>query len=233
MKTIFVLFFTAILSAQVDSGKIEYKIFMSDEEDKTLPSDIKEFNKLAIEGSKMISFNLNFCDNKAEFVSNNILNSNGNNNNLALVFSGFLGNIYTDFSEDFYYEAHNDVLGSYTIKKEFKKLDWQLTKETKVIDGFLCYKATSNEVFSNKYGEFKYPLIAWYSPSIPINLGPLGISGLPGLILEFSRRNVVFGATKISINPNPKPNILKPNLDDLKTEEEVQKMKYDFMNSKD
>jgi GLPGLI family protein len=227
------MFFSTIVYSQMNSGKIEYRIFMSDEEDKTLTKDLKEYNKLAIEGSKMISFNLNFSDNKAEFISNNFLNSNETNNNLALVFSGFLGDIYIDLSEDFYFESHNDVLGSYIVKKEFKKLNWQLTKETKEIDGIVCYKAISTEIIVNKYGEFKHPLIAWYSPSIPINLGPLGISGLPGLILEFSRRNVVFGAKKVIINPNPKPIISKPNLDNLKTEEEVQKLKYDFINSKD
>ena len=132
-----------------------------------------------------------------------------------------------------YYETHNDVLGSYTVKKKLKKLDWKLTKETKTIEGILCYKATADEVLVNKYGEFKYPLIAWYAPSIPVNIGPLGISGLPGLILEYSRRNVVFGAIKISINPKTKPIINKPKFENLKSEEEVQKLIDDFMNDKD
>ncbi|WP_439553783.1 GLPGLI family protein [Flavobacterium macrobrachii] len=233
MKQIFFLLFTALMFSQVNSAAIEYKIFMSQEEDKTLSGDMKEYYKLAVDGSKNVTFILNYSDNLAEFIKMNALNSNDNINNLAQAFSGFLGNIYIDFNEGNSYQTYNDVLGNYVIKKEIKRYDWILTSETKIIEGFTCYKATAVDIVVNSAGTFSYPVTAWYSPQIPIKSGPLGITGLPGLILEISRRNIVFGATKIFINPENKPKIIKPKLDNLKTEEEINKMKFDFINSKD
>lgn len=233
MKHLILLLFSTMLYAQVNSGRIEYKVFMSPDEDKSLSGDIKEYYKLAIEGSNSITFNLNFSDNKAEFIKNNALTNDSNSSNFASAFSGFLGNVFIDFQEGYYYQVINDVLGNYVVKRELKKYDWKLTTETKSIEGFLCYKATANDVVVNSAGTFTYPVIAWYSPQIPINSGPLGITGLPGLILEMSRRNVVFGAKKIEINPINKPIIVKPKLDNLKTDEEINQMRLDFMNSKD
>ena len=79
-------------------------------------------------------------------------------------------------------------------------LKWNLTQESKEINGFLCYKATRSE------GK----VIAWYSPKIPIGFGPKGEYGLPGLILELEIGNIIFKASKIIINPKEKIKVEKP-----------------------
>jgi GLPGLI family protein len=53
-------------------------------------------------------------------------------------------------------------------------------------------------------------VVAWYTPQIPINQGPDGYWGLPGLILEISADRTTILCTKIVMNPEEKEDIDKP-----------------------
>ena len=79
------------------------------------------------------------------------------------------------------------------------KLDWKLTQETKLIGGYLCYKAI-NISSNNK----KKKPIAWYTPNISASFGPKQYFGLPGLILELEEAAVIFKAKEITLNPKNK-----------------------------
>jgi GLPGLI family protein len=110
-------------------------------------------------------------------------------------------------SNEYYY---NTNLKSYLIKEcgalgecfiyPNTFLEWKLTQETKIINGFDCYKGTRSN------GK----VIAWYAPSIPVSFGPKGEYGLPGLILELERGKIIFKATKIVLNPKEGIKIEKP-----------------------
>src|SRR6218665_698056 len=56
------------------------------------------------------------------------------------------------------------------------KYNWKITSETKKIQNYTCYKATT----SFRGNNFE----AWFTPDIPLNIGPWKWYGLPGLILE-------------------------------------------------
>ncbi len=56
------------------------------------------------------------------------------------------------------------------------KYTWQITTETKQVQNYTCYKATTT--FRGNTFE------AWFTPEIPINVGPWKWYGLPGLIVE-------------------------------------------------
>nr|WP_298001267.1 GLPGLI family protein [uncultured Flavobacterium sp.] len=82
------------------------------------------------------------------------------------------------------------------FKKNFLVTDqinysWKITNETKQIQNFTCYKATT--AFRGNTFE------AWFTPDIPINAGPWKWYGLPGLILEATDKDqsVVFKVEKI------------------------------------
>jgi len=68
---------------------------------------------------------------------------------------------------------------------------WQITNETKQIQSFTCYKATT----SFRGNTFE----AWFAPETPINGGPWKWYGLPGLILEATDKDqsVIFKLEKI------------------------------------
>ena len=92
-------------------------------------------------------------------------------------------------------------------------LEWQLTQETKMINSFMCYKATRSN------GK----VVAWYTPSIPISFGPKGEYGLPGLILKLEIGKIIFKATKIILNPKKIPKIKRPKKGKRLTYEEYEK----------
>lgn len=70
---------------------------------------------------------------------------------------------------------------------------WNLQNEFKTINGYHCQKAIKVSSDENE-------AIAWFTEDIPLSAGPLYLSGLPGLILEYfnSKNKRFFKATTIS-----------------------------------
>lgn len=56
--------------------------------------------------------------------------------------------------------------------------DWKLTGNQKMILGYPCQEATK--------GDSTKKAVAWFTPAIPVSVGPSGFEGLPGLVLEVS-----------------------------------------------
>jgi len=100
------------------------------------------------------------------------------------------------------YQTSLDKL--YNVIVPFDEYKWTISNETKVINGYLCYKATSvKEDIFNPYKQTKaifYPEV-WFTPSIPASYGPQGLDGLPGLVLEatLNGKKYLF-ATKIEFD---------------------------------
>jgi GLPGLI family protein len=65
-------------------------------------------------------------------------------------------------------------------------------------------------------------ITAWYSPEIPINQGPEGYWGLPGLILEVNDGKTTILCSKIVLNVKDKAEIKAPN-----NGKEVSQAEYD------
>src|SRR5690606_33283969 len=65
-------------------------------------------------------------------------------------------------------------------------MQWKITKDTKQIGKYLCYKATSIRKVNNSFKntEKEFTTTVWFTPEIPFPFGPQGIDGLPGLVLE-------------------------------------------------
>ena len=62
------------------------------------------------------------------------------------------------------------------IYEEKNKLKWQITNDTKLINNYLCQKATTT------FGGRNY--VSWFTNEIPISDGPYKFKGLPGLIIK-------------------------------------------------
>jgi len=107
------------------------------------------------------------------------------------------GQYYTnliDSTQIFVTEYEGQVLN---VESKFKKNKWILTKETKLIGDFICYKATLNKKIA---GNTKV-IIAWYSPEIPLPFGPKDYVGqLPGLILELDEPFLRYRCSTIIMN---------------------------------
>jgi len=95
------------------------------------------------------------------------------------------------------------------------EVKWTLTEETRRIGGYICYKSISTIDSEQLYGmNFMSPVIAWYTPEIPVPFGIKEFNGLAGLILELitdhQNGKVIYTATNIDLNPKEEIVIERP-----------------------
>ncbi|KGO88305.1 GLPGLI family protein [Flavobacterium suncheonense] len=136
----------------------------------------------------------------------------------------------------------------FLVADSLPKLNWKLENETKKIGDYTCFKATAVKPVDasdmrnyrekkKKEGEEKKPstnfmddyempkeitITAWYTPEVPINQGPEGYWGLPGLILEVNDGKTVVMCSKLVMNTKDKVEIKAP-----KNGKQVKQKEYD------
>ena len=165
-------------------------------------------------------------------------------------FMGGGGTQYKNVKEKIY-KVDKEFMGKeFLVKDSLTTYNWQMSGETRVIGGYNCFKATavipaSKTDFRNfrpkKEGEKKdetkekktsfldeidmpkeITITAWYTPEIPVNQGPEGYWGLPGLILEVNDGKTTILCSKVVLNPKDKAEIKAPN-----NGKEVSQKEYD------
>lgn len=68
------------------------------------------------------------------------------------------------------------IMNSYLIEESMPVIDWKISNDTATFGGLHCQKAT---------GRFKgRDYIVWFSPDLPVRIGPWKLGGLPGVILD-------------------------------------------------
>jgi GLPGLI family protein len=76
-------------------------------------------------------------------------------------------------------------------------------------------KKTEKPQSTNFMDGFEIPkeviITAWYTPEIPVNQGPEGYWGLPGLILEVNDGKTIILCSKVVMNAKEKVEIKAPN----------------------
>lgn len=95
---------------------------------------------------------------------------------------------------------------------QMNNIKWSITKVSKNILGFKCFKATGKIIDLNAEYKLTPPTTAWFCPELGLNGGPTAYATLPGMILELENHKMKFTAKKIeqkeNINlkyPNYKP----------------------------
>ena len=202
-RVLFLIAFTSF--GQVQNGKIVYgvSIEMIEGFKKTIAE--KSYSE-SVRNANYLTFTLNFDKNQAVFLCDEGLGIDNSNLFFTKISAGYMNEVYQN--KDFSLCQVNDF-GNYLLKTDAIN-DWVLENETKEIENFVCYKATSTKKVNNGKGTFVFPVIAWYCPKIPVSFGPNGYGNLPGLILELQVRNVVYGVKKIDLNLSKPPIFGKP-----------------------
>lgn len=116
----------------------------------------------------------------------------------AIMLSSADGKFYTNRSENLNFwqiESHDGKY--YRLIEKDKTSDWKITKETKKIGDYDCYKATKKVLLNNR---LPIMVSAWFTPEIPFSFGPKGYGGLPGLILALDERGFYFYADSVKIS---------------------------------
>ncbi len=212
-----------MLFCQAKSGSIKYTVALGENEE-IQKSDIGTLFNSAKE-IKNITFSLDFNPNEMVFYLNKTMLMENQDLELFLAFSNVDELYYKSKSEnEILYQVEDESLGNLIIKSNLN-IEWNTSNESKKIDNFVCYKATTSITVDNgDFGIFTYPVIAWYCPALPYSFGPKGYGGLPGLILELQERNVVFGATEINLKYKEDIVIKKPGKGKILSEAEYYKL---------
>ncbi|SFD25536.1 GLPGLI family protein [Flavobacterium phragmitis] len=122
------------------------------------------------------------------------------------------------------YQTESSVL--YNVIVPFEQYKWNITTETKEINGYKCYKATTT--YEDLYNPRKdrkliFNPVVWFTPDIPASFGPKGLDGLPGLVLEgtINGKKYIY-ATKIEFDYKKIKEIEKPKGGKNLTEKEFE-----------
>ncbi|WKB79920.1 GLPGLI family protein [Cellulophaga lytica] len=193
-----ILLLPLISLAQIHSGTITYGITVNKQEDSSYKGK-QELKALMMSVSKAatnVNYKLQFNAAYAKFnVDNKLAVKDSYLENLASIISGNKGTYYTSLPQK--KQIINTDAGI-NIDAPIENEDWDLTKETKKIGDFLCYKAT--KVKTVPKGDVT--VVAWYTPEIPFAYGPNNYAGqLPGLILELNGLMATYKAKEIKLNP--------------------------------
>lgn len=186
-----VLFFSNLSFGQIKSGEIIYTI----KSELSLSKMMEKSDKINNEMKKMLEsfesteeddilLKLHFNEKEALFFFEDEMESETSGINLALIFAKNMGKIYIDIKNGKII-SQKELGGTFfLVQKDIKDYKWKLINESKQIGQYNCYKATTSLKSLKKGKETETVIEAWYAPSLPINIGPLGYAGLPGLIIE-------------------------------------------------
>lgn len=166
---------------------------------------------------------------------------------------GTIGNKYLNLREQTSIVEDNVFGKEFLIVEPLVKPEWKLMDETKKIGDYNCFKAELvipvTEKQMQDYEDFlkrdaQKPALfkmdkpkdkivtVWYTPEIPVSLGPNNYWGLPGLILEVNDGNAILLCAKITLSNKEKAKIKVPNQGDKVSQKkfnEIRKKKEDSM----
>lgn len=209
---------------------VEYKVQINDEENLFKDNDfLRDIFLKAIKNDSKVNFGLLINSNSSKFYNLSSLNSEDSfdEEKIVLSFSNYSGIVF-NYNDSIFKQS--SLLGKNIYSKEPSKKNWELHNDTKLIDNYLCYKATTIYKVSNGEKIFNHPVTAWYCPALPYKFGPNGYGNLPGLILELQVRNVLFGITKIDLKTDIELDLSSLKKAKILTEEELEKKLVEFNN---
>lgn len=90
----------------------------------------------------------------------------------------------------------------FIVEDTLAKFSWKITNNTKNIEGYLAYQATTKVDDED--------IEAWFTYEVPVSTGPSSYWGLPGLILEITESSVKRISLKELSNILPQPDQVAP-----------------------
>ena len=85
--------------------------------------------------------------------------------------------IFYDMNAQTKWTAETFMDKDFLVEEPLVQPEWEIREETRMIAGRLCSKAVLKGDTSNS-------LVAWFSPETPLPIGPAGLGGLPGIIVQ-------------------------------------------------
>lgn len=210
---LFLLFFINVYS---QSGYVQYSIHNVKME--KIDKEFKKVrNKKAIEfikNTKDVIGNLYFKKNESLYSLENPMKSEANKGiNLTRFFAG-KKEVTRYNTKDTLNLVQKHIGGNiFLISKPL--FHWKITRQTKKIGKYICYKAVVKDTRGKKK-----EISVWFTPQIPVQFGPRQFNGLPGLVLEVNHSILQYKATKIELNSKKEIKIQVPKKGKRMTEKE-------------
>jgi len=233
--TVMLIAFAAVQDnySQSLSGKVIYKIQLINNQVDLKNSPDRELIENTIEIANKQTTTLLFNRTQSSTVLDQYLIQGTGGNTGLRKWAQKMAFIQTVGSDYFYDKASNTAVernnSGTLVKKANKKLEWDITTESKMIGDYLCYKAIYLDKFINRLGKnTSVPITAWFAPSLPYGFGPKYFNGLPGLILELEDRETTFLASSIIISNESEATIDFPKGKAITKEEFEKKMKSQY-----
>ncbi len=115
-----------------------------------------------------------------------------------------------------------DAFGkTYLVSDEIETYKWKITGKSKKIKGLPCISA--------EYTDTNSTYTAWFTPTMPVQLGPEGYGSLPGLILEMMNKDssIVIETVNLDKREVSDDEIKKPTKGKEMTQAEFEKLVAD------
>lgn len=213
MKTyliFFLIFISQLLFSQnnMNSFLASYKILIDDasmlnSKGKIAESDNEVYKMLSneylntiVQCQDLIKFELIY--NKSEMIyyrKDFVIPDYFNDMQKGIAESFKLSSFYYNFNTKYYVEYFKFFDKNYNLFIDFESINWEITTESKLINGFLCYKAIHNNT------KYSIPLVVWFAPEIGFQVGPEKCQFLPGLVLEYQLKDFSIVCERIDFNP--------------------------------
>jgi GLPGLI family protein len=142
----------------------------------------------------------------------------GGGHMMMINMEGGQNELYFDLSNNNSTEYQEFMGREFLIEEKIETPKWKITGKQKSILNYMCMEATATIDSSL--------VTAWFTPQIKNSIGPNGLKGLPGAILEanMGKSNVRYTATKVTLKPLDKKSIERPTTGKKVTREEFEKI---------
>jgi GLPGLI family protein len=126
--------------------------------------------------------------------------------------------LYIDMNKNTSLQKQTFMDREFLIEEKIDSPKWKITGKQKLILDYMCIEATTTIDSSL--------VTAWFTPQIINAIGPNGLNGLPGAILEveMDKGMLHYVATKVSLKPLDKKAIVRPTEGKKVTKEEFEKI---------
>lgn len=212
------------LSAQTE-GCISYEQIIT--MDIELPEDMQQYQALIPTEKKSkqeLQFNAkeSLYQEKQEVAEAQENPFGGNGVNVQIMTTdgtGGVGELYYGFEEGVIVKTVDMMGKKFLVEGPYQAADWKVLGEQKELLGYTCIKAERQTPNTT--------IIAWFTPQIPLPIGPNEWVGLPGAVLEAEaqaeQNSMKITATKVSLKPLEQA-ITKPNKGKKVSAEELEKI---------
>ena len=126
--------------------------------------------------------------------------------------------LYIDLTKNVSLQKQEFMNREFLIEEKIEVPKWKITGKQKMILDYMCMEATTTLDSST--------VTAWFTPQIKNAIGPNGLNGLPGAILEVDMNKGLtkYVASKIVLKPLDKKTITRPKDGKKVTKEEFDKI---------